>query len=69
MFHALNHRSKQPSDSSRVTVPFLSSSNSAMNIGASGIKFFELVFPIWTPLGYAPSDNSSILTKRYVESQ
>ena len=28
----------------------------------------QAVFFIWTPLGYAPSDNSSILTKRYVES-
>ena len=27
------------------------------------------VFPIWTPLGYTPSDNSSILTESYVKSQ
>jgi hypothetical protein len=32
-------------------------------------RLYKPVFPIWTPLGYAPSDNFSILTKRYVESQ
>ena len=32
-------------------------------------EYDQPAFPIWTPLGYAPSDNSSILTNRYVESQ